>query len=244
MDNFENLRRIHEMINSMIRPYQEIHKYINLINRSMLPITKDILSIQESIVRNFEPLIRTHELFRIDVANEALKLSKAAQLYLDQLQLVLSRFDQAAHLKIEVPESLYPRLRELALSINDVLPKEHHHDLHSSITVEDFNDQEFKSTLNWENLKIYISWFLTILSFLISLSTHLDSSDQSERHHQELMIEERKQTELLMEIRDINREALEQSKELAESILRDIETIISENHLDPEDEDNTDEPVD
>ncbi len=244
MDNFENLRRIHEMINSMIRPYQEIHKYINLINRSMLPITKDILSIQESIVRNFEPLIRTHELFRIDVANEALKLSKAAQLYLDQLQLVLSRFDQAAHLKIEVPESLYPRLRELALSINDVLPKEHHDDLHSSITVTEFDELGSKSTLNWENLKTYLSWFWSILAILISLSTHLESSVQSERHHQELMIEERKQTELLMEIRDINREALEHSKELAESILKDIEILIPENQLDPEDEDNADEPVD
>lgn len=210
LDYFESIRHIQksirltqEVIEKMISPFQK-------------QLIDDIQTIQRAIENTIGPVIRAHKQLQADIENLANVIRKTVPPQLPQIQSVLNLLEQAATLKLEVPipDEIYPRLEELASSLNEALPIEDDDgDLFATTTVSQPQNHTDSNKLTW------FQFFGTILIPLLVLAYTVLSDYQAQKQHEELI-------------------------QKLDEFITFIEPLIPKEHLDPEDEDNTDEQVD
>lgn len=209
LDYFESIRDIQKSI----RLIQET------IEKMMTPFQKqlidDIQNFQRAIENAIGPTIQAHHKLQADIENLLSVIGKTVQPQLPHIQSALNLLGQIKTLKLEVPipDEIYPRLEELASSLNDALPIKDDGDLFATTTVSQPQNHTDLNKLTW------LQFIGTILIPLLVLTYTVFSDYQAQKQHEELI-------------------------QKLDEFMTSIEPLIPENHLDSEDEDNTDEPVD
>lgn len=204
-DPFESIRRFQENMNRVLQPYRNVQEQLASINKNFAPLFEKVIAAQNMalspVLESVQQLQAQFEM--VTSSLDSVNLAWASALQESLRQLTTIRIPQ-----VSVPLEIIQQVEQLAREAKELLPVEAHDDLSGSVTVgrpDQGAEDKSKTIWTWDLVFRFLGVLLPmILSYYLS---HQDGV-QNERMHQEEMIEEKKQTELLEKQYEIEQERL------------------------------------